>query len=144
VKAEGLAGRFGAAWLGLCLALAVHVADEAATGFLDVYNPTVEAMRARFPWFPMPTFTFRVWLGLLIVGVSLLLGLSVFAFRGSPWLRPFAYFFAVVMLLNGAGHTVGSIYMGRAMPGVYSSPLLFVGGTWLYLATRRSGRIDAP
>lgn len=134
----GSARRFGRAWLGLCLALAAHVVDEATTGFLAVYNPTVEAIRARFPWLPVPTFTFRVWLGLLIVAVALLLGLSVFAFRGAPWLRPLAYFFAVVMLLNAAGHAVGTIFLGRAMPGVYSSPLLFVGAIWLLVATRSS------
>lgn len=141
---DGSARRFGVAWLGLCLAFAAHVVDEATTGFLALYNPTVEAIRARLPWFPVPTFTFLVWLGLLIVAVSLLLGLSVFAFRGASWLRPLAYTFAVVMLLNSAGHTVGTIYMGRAMPGVYSSPLLFVGAIWLLVATRRARKAEVP
>src|SRR6266581_1756440 len=139
---DGSARRFGVAWLSLCVALAAHVFDEATTGFLAVYNPTVEAIRARLPWLPVPTFTFRVWLWLLIVAVASLLGLSVFAFRGAPWLRPLAYFFAVVMLLNAAGHTVGTIYMGRAMPGVYSSPLLFVGAVWLLVVTRRAGKAE--
>ena len=35
------------AWLLLCAALAAHVADEASTGFLDLYNPTVAAMAFR-------------------------------------------------------------------------------------------------
>ncbi|MBI1747439.1 MAG: hypothetical protein HYR55_12725 [Acidobacteria bacterium] len=141
---DRLARRFGAAWLGLCLAFAAHVVDEATTGFLAVYNPTVAAIHARLPWLPLPTFTFRVWLRILIVAVSLLLGLSVFAFRGVPWLRPLAYTFAVVMLLNSAGHTVGTIYMGRAMPGVYSSPLLFMGAIWLLVATRHTRKGEAP
>ena len=34
------------AWILLCLALALHVFDEATTGFLGVYNPTVLAIRA--------------------------------------------------------------------------------------------------
>lgn len=140
---DGSARRFGLAWIGLCLAFAVHVVDEATTGFLAVYNPTVEAIRRRIPWFPMPTFTYKVWLGLLIVAVSLLLGLSVFAFRGALWLRPLAYVFALVMLLNGTAHTVGTIYLGRAMPGVYSSPLLFVGSIWLLVATRGMARAEA-
>ena len=140
--ADRSARSFGAAWLGLCLAFAAHVVDEAATGFLAVYNPTVEAIRGRLPWLPVPTFTYRVWLRLLIVAVSLLLGLSVFAFRGAPWLRPLAYVFAVVMLLNGTGHTVGTIYLGRAMPGVYSSPLMFVAALWLLVATRRASQVQ--
>jgi len=126
----------------MCLAFAAHVVDEATTGFLAVYNPTVEAIRARVPWLPLPTFTFRVWLRLLIVAVSLLLGLSVFAFRGARWLRPLAYAFAVVMLVNGTVHTVGTLYMKRAMPGVYSSPLLFAGSIWLLVATRRASKSE--
>lgn len=131
--------RFGVAWLVLCFALAAHVVDEATTGFLAIYNPTVEAIRSSIPWVPLPTFTFRVWLGLLILAVVLLSGLSVFAFRGAAWLRPLAYVFAMVMLLNAAGHTAGTIYLGRAMPGVYSSPLLVLAAIWLWVATRAEG-----
>jgi hypothetical protein len=32
----------GRAWVTLCLALALHVTDEALTGFLDVYIPLPE------------------------------------------------------------------------------------------------------
>ena len=138
------ARRFGVAWLGLCLAFAIHVVDEAATGFLAVYNPTVEAIRASVPWLPVPTFTCRVWLRLLIVADLVLLGLSVFAFRGVAWLRPLAYVFGVVMLLNGALHTIGTLYMRQAMPGVYSSPLLFAGSIWLLVATRRASKAEVP
>ena len=49
-------------WVVLVIALAVHVLDEALTNFLEFYNPLVLSMRARSPWFPMPTFTFEVWL----------------------------------------------------------------------------------
>ncbi|PYT53157.1 MAG: hypothetical protein DMG43_09725 [Acidobacteria bacterium] len=40
---------FGRAWLFLCLAFAAHVTDEALTGFLAVYNPTILAVRAQLP-----------------------------------------------------------------------------------------------
>ena len=45
---DELAGRHGHRALGIAgvlfwMALALHVADEAVTGFLDVYNPTVLA-----------------------------------------------------------------------------------------------------
>jgi hypothetical protein len=43
----GHTGNFGLAWLFLCVAFCAHVADEALTGFLDVYNPTVLAVRAQ-------------------------------------------------------------------------------------------------
>lgn len=109
--------RLGMAWLALCAALALHVADEALTGFLSIYNPTVEALRERLGWFPMPTFTFTVWLTGLITVVVLLVSVSPFVFRGARWVRPLAYLFAVVMLLNGIGHTIGTIF-GHTVPSI--------------------------
>jgi hypothetical protein len=50
------------AWILSCLGLGVHVFDEATTGFFNVYNPTVVALRERFGWWPMPTFQFGGWL----------------------------------------------------------------------------------
>jgi hypothetical protein len=139
---------FGSAWFLLCLALCAHVADEALTGFLGVYNPTVTAVRAQVWWFPMPTFEFREWLiGLIIAIVGLLL-LTPVAFRNARWLRPLAYFFAGIMLLNGMGHTIATIFgqtvssvrFARPAPGFYSSPLLFAGSLYLLIRLRASRR----
>jgi len=131
------AARFGMAWIGLSLCLALHVADEAVNGFLEVYNPAVRAIRARLPFLPLPTFTFRVWLGLLITGIGALLALSVFAWRGRKWMVPLAYVFGIIMFVNGLGHFASSVYLGRPMPGVYSSPLLLVGSIYLLMTVRR-------
>jgi len=145
---SGRRSNFGVAWFLLCLALCAHVTDEALTGFLGIYNPTVTAVRAQLPWFPMPTFGFREWLvGLIFACVTLLL-LTPFAFRNARWLRPLAYFFAVVMLLNGMGHTiatifgqtVSSVHFPRPAPGFYSSPLLFAGSIYLLIRLRASRR----
>ena len=121
----------------MTLALAVHVADEALTDFLSVYNPTVEAIRARYPWVPLPTFTFEVWLAGLILAVVLLLVLSRFVFQGAGWTVPFSYFFGVLMMGNGLAHIAGSFYFGRLMPGVHSSPLLIATSACLLLRTAR-------
>lgn len=138
---------FGLAWFLLCLAFCCHVADEAVTGFLGVYNPTVTAMRERFSWFPMPTFGFREWLiGLILVNV-LLMALTPLAYRNARPLRPLAYFYAGVMLLNGMGHTlftilgqtVESVRFSRPAPGFYSSPLLLITSVYL-LARLRATR----
>jgi hypothetical protein len=134
---NGTAARFGRAWIGLCLCLALHVVDEAVNGFLGVYNPTVQAIRARLPFLLLPTFTFRIWLGLLITGICVLLALSVLAWRGRKWMGPLAYVFGIIMCVNGLGHFAGSVYMGRPMPGVYSSPLLLAGSVYLLIAARR-------
>ncbi len=136
----------GWAWVLLCLALAVHVTDEATTGFLDVYNPTVTALRARLGWWPMPTFEFRDWLTGLIVVCVVLLALSVAMFQGARWIRGLAYFFAGLMLLNAAGHTlatifgqtVGTVTFPRPAPGFWSSPLMAAAAIYLLVQLRRT------
>ena len=139
-------GNFGLAWILLCLAFCAHVADEALTGFLNVYNPTVIAMRDRLAWFPMPTFEYREWLVGLIVANLILLALTPFAYRNARGLRLLAYLFAGVMLLNGLGHTVftvlgrtvASVQFPRPAPGFYSSPFLLITSIYLFMRLRAS------
>ena len=141
----GTGYRLGVAWILLCLAIAVHVADEALTDFLSVYNPTVKALRARAPWLPLPTFVFYTWLLGLSAGVVLLLLLSKFMFRGKRWIRWVAYALAVLMTINGTlhilgtilGHSVESVRFARPMPGFYSSPLLLAASIYLVVQLRR-------
>jgi hypothetical protein len=127
----------GWAWMSLCLALAAHVFDEAMTDFLSVYNPTVQAIRQKFQFFPMPVFTFEVWLTGLIAAIIILLLLAPFAFRQRGWIRLLSYPFAILMLLNGLGHIAGSFYLGRLAPGVYSVSLLLAGSIYLLWSVRR-------
>lgn len=138
---------FGLPWFALTVAFALHVLDEATTGFLSVYNPTVTAMRSRWGWFPMPTFEFREWLAGLIAGVVFCFALTPLAARGARWLRPLAWFYAVLHFFNGMGHTVATILghtvatvtFPRPAPGFYSSPLLFIGSVWLMVRLWRTG-----
>ena len=137
---------FGRAWLALTIAFALHVLDEASTGFLNIYNPTVTAMRARFAWFPMPTFEFREWLVGLIIAVAVCLALTPLAYRNMRGLRPLAWFYAVVMLFNAIGHTattimghtIARVTVARPAPGFYSSPLLLIGSLWLMVQLRKT------
>jgi len=127
---------FGIAWVAFAFAIAVHVADEAKHDFLSTYNPSVRAIRARLRFFPLPTFTFRLWLGLLIAGIILLLCLSPLAFGGNYWLRIASRPLAIVVgVLNAALHLGSSAYFRRWMPGVYSSPLLLVAAVYLLAAS---------
>jgi hypothetical protein len=73
---------FGRAWFLPTAAFALHVLDEATTGFLHLYYPTVTAMRARWAWFPMPTFEFRQWLIGLSLAVLFCFALTPVATRG--------------------------------------------------------------
>ena len=141
---------FGYAWLALCLSFCLHVADEALTGFLPLYNATVLALRAERSWYPMPVFEYRGWLTGLIVANLVLLLLTPFAFRNARALRPLAYIFAVIMLLNGIGHTlatifgrgpVASIVIPRPAPGFYSSPFLLVASVYLLVTLKRSAGV---
>ena len=120
----------------MCVALAIHVTDEALTDFLSVYNPAVRAIRARFPFLPLPTFTFPVWLGGLIAVTVLLFALSPAAFRGDSGARPAAYVFGVVMAGNGLLHLGGSVYMRKPMPGVYSAPIILAAAIYLLAVAR--------
>lgn len=112
------------AWMFLVAALALHVADEAATGFLDFYNPLVLAIRSRVSWFPMPTFTFGPWLAGLIALVIVLALLGRVVRAGGVIAQLLCWFLAAIMLLNGLGHLAGSAYFERWLPGATSAPLL--------------------
>ncbi len=144
------ASGFGSAWFALCVAFAVHILDEASTGFLAVYNPTVTTLRTHWGWFPMPPFEFKEWLGGLIIGCLVLFCLTPVAARGMNGLRPVAWIYAGMMMLNGLGHTlftilghtVSSVTFARPAPGFYSSPLLLAASGWLMVRLRRTARVD--
>jgi Protein of unknown function with HXXEE motif len=129
---------FGAAWVMLCAALAIHVTDEALTHFLSVYNPVVQAIRSRLPLIPVPTFSFRVWLTGLITAVILLFSLSTFAFREARPMKLLSYVFGIMMFGNALLHLGGSLYMGRPMPGSYSAPLLLACSLYLLVSVYHS------
>lgn len=126
------------AWVGLALALGLHVTDEALTGFLPLYNGIVERIRTQRPWIPLPTFTFPIWLGGLVVGVLLLLGLTPVVSRGVRWIWVASLILGVMMTGNALGHIGASLYWGRLAPGVYSSPLLLVAAVSLFITTVRA------
>lgn len=123
---------FGWAWVALCGALGLHIADEATTGFLSIYNPTVVELRRTIPLLIAPTFGFRGWLAGLISADAVLFCLSPLAFRGNTFVRRLAYPFAGIMVLNGvvhiagtiAGRTVSTVRFKRPMPGFWSSPVI--------------------
>lgn len=132
---KGRNRRWGLAWLGLTTAFALHVADEALTGFLPFYNSAVLRLQETYSFVPFPTFTFPVWLGGLITGVILLYALSPLAFAGRRGLRFLAYPLSGIMVLNALGHIAASVYLGRPAPGVYSSPLLLIAALALFTTT---------
>ncbi len=132
--------RWGIAWIGLTSALAIHVTDEALTGFLPLYNSIVSEIRESHPFLPLPTFTFPYWLGGLIGAVLLLYLLSPLVFAGRIWLRCVSYALSILMILNGLGHMSASLYWGTFAPGVYSSPILVLAAVALLVSTIQARR----
>jgi hypothetical protein len=128
------------AWLLLVGALALHVLDEATTGFLDFYNPLVESLRVRLGWFPMPTFTFDVWIAGLVMLIVVLAMLAPAVRNGAAGTRFACWALSLIMFLNGVGHLVGSLYFHRWLPGATSAPLLLVASILLARATARRRR----
>ncbi len=51
-------------------------------------------------------------------------------------MRPTAYVFGVVMAGNGLLHLAGSVYLRRAMPGLYSAPLILGAAIYLLASVR--------
>jgi hypothetical protein len=76
--------------------------------------------------------------------------LTPVAARGMRGLRPLAWFYAVIMFLNGLGHTlfsilghtVAAVTFPRPAPGFYSSPLLFLASGWLMVRLRRTAGVE--
>jgi hypothetical protein len=126
------------AWVGLALALALHVTDEALTGFLPVYNSIVGGIRANHTWVPLPTFTFPVWLAGLVLGILLLLALTPVVSRGARWIRVVSLILSIMMIGNALGHLGASLYWGRVAPGAYSSPVLLLAAVALLVTSARA------
>jgi hypothetical protein len=101
-------------------------------------------IRARFPLIPIPTFTFGLWISLLVLGIVLLFMFAPLAFRAFRPLVLAAFPLAIMVgVFNAALHIGSSIYMRRWMPGVYSAPVLLIAASLLLSAGWRLLRIHA-
>jgi hypothetical protein len=136
---------FGHAWIALGLALAVHIADEAAHDFLALYNPNALAIQERLGGFPFPpTFSFAAWLTGLLLVVLAWLGLAPLAYCGRRWLLPLATALSVIHIANALGHGLTSLWLGRPAPGVWSAPLLAASAVWMLMVVQRVRRAPMP
>jgi protein-S-isoprenylcysteine O-methyltransferase Ste14 len=113
------------------------VVEETTTGFLGVWNPVLASFRQR-TGVPFPHLEFSWWLTVLILTVGALAALTPLVYRGVRWLRPASYVFASVMIANGIHHLLSPLYLGRFLPGQYTSPLLIFASAWLILKARQA------
>lgn len=134
----------GLAWFYLCCLLVAHGVEEAMGGFVDVWNPVLATVRAT-TGLPLPQFQISVWLGCLVVVVLVLLALTAFAFRTPMSMTTASVVFGAIMIVNGVNHLASPLYLGRFLPGQFTSPLLIASGTWLIVQARRvEGRAASP
>ena len=131
-----LAGRRARAlaWLYVCLHLAAHGVEEALTGFVDVWNPVLLTMQAA-TGIPLPQLVFDEWLTTLAVVVIALTAMTPLVARGVRGFQTGSYVLAFVMIANGVNHLASPLYLGRFLPGQYTSPLLIVASLWLIRQT---------
>ena len=145
---QRLTARHTRAWQMLTGALAVHVADEAATDFLGFYNPLIEQIRSEFSWLLLPTFTFTAWITGLGVLVGLLLLMSGPVRRGAPGTTAASWILSGILFMNGVGHLAGSVYFHSWLPGATSAPLLLItsaslaASTWNRQRAARGGTVQ--
>ena len=114
-------------------AAAVHVLDEAVTGFLPFYNDIAFNLRGRLGFFLPPTFTFGTWLGGLIAVIIVCFALTPLVRRGGRFIRVVTTVLGVLMVANALLHMLGSLYSGRLLPGLWSSPILLATAVYVVI-----------
>ncbi len=137
---------FGTPWVLMCVAFGLHTWDEAAHDFLTCFNSTVLALCGHFSWFPRMDMEFRTYLLILVLPNLVLLLLTPWAYQNAKWLRPLAYAFAGIQLLNGTGHilltirghSVPSVHFDGPAPGAYTAPLLLILAAYLIWSCGRA------
>lgn len=132
--------RLAVAWVLMVAAVALHVVDETLTDFLPFYNELVSNLKERIGFFPMPTFSFGIWLGGLIGAVVIGFLLTPFMARGGRLSRAVAVILGLIMIANSLGHMIGSIFFGRFLPGFWSSPILLATAVMVVAAGVRGRR----
>jgi len=125
------------AWVVMITMVWIHVCEEALTGFLPFYNRVVETLQGQVGFFPMPTFSFGPWLGGLLLAVALCYALTPLVARGGRTIRAVTTVLGVLMVGNALGHLVGSAYLGRVLPGMWTSPLLLIAAIYVVVRGTR-------
>ena len=128
-----LKNRNALAWVLMLSAVAVHVLDEASTGFLPLYNNVAQSLRASLGLSFPPAFSFQTWLVGLIIAIIIGFALTPLVSRGGRLIRILTTAVGMLMVLNALGHMLGSAYLGRLLPGFWSSPLLLVTAVYVVL-----------
>lgn len=121
------------AWFLLVSAVALHVVDETLSDFLPFWNQLVTRLRAELAFVPLPTFSFAAWLGGLIFAILVGYALIPAVNRGGKFVRVLTTALGILMILNASGHLLGSIYFGKILAGMWSSPFLLLASIFVII-----------
>ena len=119
------------AWVLMVFSVALHVIDEALSGFLPFYNDTVLDLREKLGFFPAPTFSFEMWIGGLITAVILAFCITPLVISGGKIMRFLTMVLGILMVINALIHITGSVYSGEILPGMWSSPFLLAAAAYV-------------
>lgn len=134
--------RWAVAWATLTAAFALHVLDEATHDFLSWYNPAAAQIRESMGGIPFPpSFSFRVWLTLLCIGIVALAALTPLVKPGRKWMVVLASAYGLLHTGNAIAHLAVSAAGGWLAPGVLSAPVLLAAALWLLVETTRVVRM---
>jgi hypothetical protein len=121
------------AWVLMISAVALHVFDEVNSDFLTFYNNAAQSLRSILGLPFPPAFLFQTWLVGLIIAIIIGFALTPLVIRGGRFIRIVSTAVGMLMVVNALGHMLGSVYVGRLMPGFWSSPLLLVTAAYVVL-----------
>jgi hypothetical protein len=138
----------GRPWLALCLAIALHLGEEAHGGFLSNYREAVHAVRELLPIVASPSLVLAAGMWLAVAMVGILTALSPYAYRGKPWMRVATIGLSLIALANVTGYIGGSLLARSLIPGTFTLPLLVAAGVYALVVAWRwhpeSARVCRP
>jgi hypothetical protein len=121
------------AWVLMMSAVAVHVLDEAISGFLPFYNDIAFNLRGRLGFPLPPRLAFETWIVGLITAIIIGFALTPLVSRGGRLVRVFTTIVGILTAVNALGHMLGSVYLGRLLPGFWSSPFLLLTAVFVVI-----------
>ena len=111
------------------VALAIHFAEEYATGFYREFPRVIGTA----PWDESRFAAFNLaWLAVFVIA-------AVAARRGTSVAMILVLFFAIgAGIINGVGHVALALLRGGYFPGLYTSPLMLASGIAVMRSLRRA------
>ncbi len=135
--------RWTIAWFVLCVVLALHIAEEAASGDYRAYGQSLDLLRQFFPQLPIPQFSFTVWLVDIAGAIIVLFLLTGLVHNNLQIMRAASYALAVFTTANAMLHILLSLASDQVLAGTLTSPPLLAASLFLFLSIPRTEHTNA-